>query len=147
MNLNGQRDRCHGCGYPSVIPNIRYGLDYTHGITWQDPRTDGAIKSINILEICKGGKWEEGVIFTLKDMESQGFDLNIYDPCVVNKMVNGKHITNVQQVDDLKILQVEEKEVTQIIKCMKIMCEEDIMMDQGNNHDYLGIDLNLSIPW
>ena len=97
--------------------------------------------------MCKGGKWEEGVICTLKDMESQGFDLNIYDPCVVNKMVNGKHITIVQKVDDLKILQVYEKEVTQIIKCMKIMCEEDIMMAQGNNHDYLGIDLNLSIPW
>ena len=29
----------------------------------------------------------------LKCMDSQGFGLNLYDPCVVNNMVNGKHIT------------------------------------------------------
>ena len=28
----------------------------------------------------------------LKDMESQGFYLNLYDPCVVSKMVNGNHM-------------------------------------------------------
>ena len=43
----------------------------------------------------------------LKDMESQGFELNLYDPCVVNKMVNGKQIMIVYQVDYLNILYVE----------------------------------------
>ena len=28
----------------------------------------------------------------LKDLESQGFELNIYDVCVVHNMVNGKHM-------------------------------------------------------
>ena len=28
----------------------------------------------------------------LKDLESQGFELNLYDPCVVHKMVKGKQI-------------------------------------------------------
>ena len=28
----------------------------------------------------------------LKDMDSKGFDLNLYDPCVVKKMVNGKQM-------------------------------------------------------
>ena len=50
-------------------------------------------------------------------------------------------------MDDLKILQVGEKEVTRIIKWMKIIYDKDIMLAQGNNHDYLGMDLNLSIPW
>ena len=40
-------------------------------------------------------------------MESQGFELNLYDPCVVNKMVNGKQIMIVYQVDYLNILYVE----------------------------------------
>ena len=48
---------------------------------------------------------------------------------------------------DLKILQVDEKEVTRIIKWMKIMYDKYIMLVQRNNHDYLGMDLNLSIPW
>ena len=50
-------------------------------------------------------------------------------------------------MDDFKILQVREKEVTRIIKWMKIMYDKDIMFAQGKNHDYLGMDLNLSIPW
>ena len=29
----------------------------------------------------------------LKDMDSKGFYLNLYDPCVVNKTVNGKQMT------------------------------------------------------
>ena len=29
----------------------------------------------------------------LKDIESQGFDLNLYDMCVVKNMVNGKQMT------------------------------------------------------
>ena len=28
----------------------------------------------------------------LKDMDSQGFHLDLYDPCLVNKMVNVKHM-------------------------------------------------------
>ena len=47
----------------------------------------------------------------LKDMESQGLELNLYDPCVVNKMVNGKQMTIVYQVDDLNIY-----------KCMRRKC-------------------------
>ena len=61
-------------------------------------------------------------------MESQGLELNLYDPCVVNKMVNGKQMTIVYQVDDLNILQVYEKEVLRIIKWKKIMCDKDIMV-------------------
>ena len=48
-------------------------------------------------------------------MESHGFYMNLYDTYVVKNMVNGKQMTIVQQVDDLKILQVGEKEVTRIL--------------------------------
>ena len=33
---------------------------------------------------------------------SYGFELNSYDPCVANKMVNGKQLTIYWHVDDLK---------------------------------------------
>ena len=82
----------------------------------------------------------------LKCMDSQGFYLNLYDPCVVNKMVNGDQMSIFWQVDDLNILQVYEKEVLRIIEWMKIMYDEDIMVAQRNKHEYLVIDINLSIP-
>ena len=65
-------------------------------------------------------------------MESQGFDLNLYDPCRVKNMVNGKQMTIIYKVDDLKILQVDEKEVTRIIKWMKLMYDKYIMLVQRN---------------
>ena len=37
-----------------------------------------------------------------KDLEEYGFIFNPYDPCVANKMVNGKQFTITFHVDDLK---------------------------------------------
>ena len=42
-----------------------------------------------------------------KYMESQGFELNLYDPCAVESMVNNKQMMIVWYIDDLKILHVE----------------------------------------
>ena len=37
------------------------------------------------------------------DLEDLGFEINPYDPCVANKMINGKQITVCWHVDDLKV--------------------------------------------
>ena len=37
------------------------------------------------------------------NLENMGFEVNPYDPCVANKMVNGKQMTICWHVDDLKI--------------------------------------------
>ena len=39
----------------------------------------------------------------VKDIEEIGFKINPYDPCVANKMVDGKQLTITWHVDDLKI--------------------------------------------
>ena len=44
-----------------------------------------------------------------KDLESIGFEVNPYDPCVVNRMVNGKQHTVTWHVDDLKSSHVDPK--------------------------------------
>ena len=44
-----------------------------------------------------------------KDLESIGFVVNPYDPCVANRMVNGKQQTVVWHVDDLKSSHVDPK--------------------------------------
>ena len=38
-----------------------------------------------------------------KDLESDGFVINDYDPCVANKMVNRTQMTLTWHVDDLKV--------------------------------------------
>ena len=40
-------------------------------------------------------------------MEGNGFIVNPYDPCVANKDVNGKQMTVLWHVDDLKVSHVD----------------------------------------
>ena len=45
-----------------------------------------------------------------------GFKLNLYDPCVMNKIVEGDQITVVFHVDDMKELQKRDKTITKVIE-------------------------------
>lgn len=53
------------------------------------------------------------------DLESIGFQLNPYDPCVANKTVHGKQLTVVWHVDDLKVSHVTPKVVTRMATWLK----------------------------
>ena len=46
------------------------------------------------------------------DLEEMGFEVNPYNPCVANKMVNGKQMAVCWHVDDLKESHVEKSTVT-----------------------------------
>ena len=46
------------------------------------------------------------------DLEAYGFTIKLYDPCVANKMANGKQLTVMWHMDDLKISHVDGKVVT-----------------------------------
>ena len=50
------------------------------------------------------------------DLEREGFVLNPYNPCVANKMVNGKQMTVCWHVDDLKVSHVDPIKVTRFGK-------------------------------
>ena len=49
------------------------------------------------------------------DLKRMGFEVNPYDPCVANKMINGSQMTVTWHVDDLKISHKDEKELTKFI--------------------------------
>ena len=53
------------------------------------------------------------------DLESYGFRINTYDPCVSNKKIGGKHLTVCWNVDDLKISCVEVNEATKMIQWLE----------------------------
>jgi hypothetical protein len=55
----------------------------------------------------------------LKDLEDYGFELNPYDPCVANKMINGKQFTITWHVDYLKLSHMDAKEVDSTIEWLK----------------------------
>ena len=52
----------------------------------------------------------------LKQLISRGFKMNQYDPCGANRLINGKHVTIVWHMEDIKIYHVDPIEVTHIIK-------------------------------
>ena len=80
------------------------------------------------------------------DLQLQGFDLNPYDLCLVNKVVGGKQMAIVWHVNGLKMSHKDEKEVTQMIKWMKGMYGYDMRILQWKKHDYLVMYLDYSMP-
>ena len=53
------------------------------------------------------------------DLQSIGFEVNPYDPCVANKTVNNEQLTIIWHVDDLKISHKSEKTVTRMVTWLK----------------------------
>jgi hypothetical protein len=51
----------------------------------------------------------------IANLASLGFDINPYDPCVANKIINGKQITICWHVDDLLIGHVNPVVVTRFL--------------------------------
>jgi hypothetical protein len=93
------------------------------------------------------GCLRSALLFYLKfvgDIESQGFALNPYDPCVANKVINGKQFTVVWHVDDIKMSHVDEKEVSKLIIWLKSIYGEDMRVLRGRVHDYLGMTLDFT---
>ena len=95
------------------------------------------------------GTLKAALLFYKKLVEvltSWGFELNPYDPCVANKMINGKQCTILWHVDDLKISHEDPAEVTKIIEMMSAEFgkEAPLTVRRGTIHDYLGMNLDFS---
>jgi hypothetical protein len=81
-----------------------------------------------------------------------GFELNPYDLCVANKMVDRKQCTVVWHVDDLKISHVDPKVVTTILNLLDGRYGQGIVggkrtpftVTRGKIHNYLGMTLDYS---
>jgi hypothetical protein len=88
------------------------------------------------------------LLFYLKlvdELIADGFELNPYDPCVANKMGNGKQMTVCWHVDDLKVSHVDGIELTKFVHRIAKIYGDQITVKRGCVHDYLGMDLNYSL--
>jgi hypothetical protein len=71
---------------------------------------------------------------SVKEMKGKGFELNRYDPCVANKIVQGNQFTVLWHVDDLKMSHMDYDEVTSMINWLEGIYR-DMKVSRGKKHD------------
>jgi hypothetical protein len=79
-------------------------------------------------------------------LQEPAFEINPYDWCVANKMINGKQCTILWHVDDLKISHSEHKIVSSIIQQLEKTFGEEapLTITHSKVHDYLGMTIDYS---
>ena len=77
------------------------------------------------------------------NLHTKGFEINPYDPCVANKIIEGSQMTVMWNVNDLKISHKPLDVITGIIKWICVICGE-LRISQGPIYECLGMDLNYS---
>ena len=83
-----------------------------------------------------------------KDIELEGYEINPYDPCVANKLIDGKQHTVTWHVDDVKASHEDFK----VNDAFHKWCEDKYGSEElghvtavrGKRHDYLGVNLDFS---
>ena len=81
--------------------------------------------------------WYELFSGTLKEM---GFELNPYDPCVANKMIEGSQCTIAWYVDDNKISHAKASVVTSVIERIEEKFGK-MTVTRGKSHVFLGMSI------
>ena len=89
----------------------------------------------------------------VKDLTSVGFELNPYDPCVANKILQGTQMTIVWHVDDLKVSHRKASALNKMIKWLKRTYQRvfhdgsgEMSISLGKIHQYLGMTIDFSVP-
>ena len=78
----------------------------------------------------------------------QGFELNPYDECKVNKQIDGSQCTVLWHVDDMKISQISDKVLDEVIAGLNEWYEKimPLMVTCRKVHEYLSMMIDYSIP-
>ncbi len=74
------------------------------------------------LEKALCGMMKSALLFYCKlvaDLRSIGFELNPYDPCVANKMMDGNQMTICWHVDDLLLAHKDPQNVTNVLQWLQ----------------------------
>jgi Reverse transcriptase (RNA-dependent DNA polymerase) len=87
--------------------------------------------------------WENLSKFLVEEL---GFELNPYDKCVANKVINGSQCTILWHVDDLKLSHLKQEVLEMIVKKLEERYgqEKELSITRGKVHDYLGMTIDYS---
>jgi hypothetical protein len=75
----------------------------------------------------------------IKQLKEMGFEINPYNPCVANKLIDGKQMTVRWLVDDLMISHVNQDKILKFVKCIKDIYGDNLAKNVGMTHNYLGM--------
>jgi ABC-type transport system involved in cytochrome bd biosynthesis, ATPase and permease components len=73
-------------------------------------------------------------------LEDMGFEANPYDPCVMNRNIQGSQCTVAWHVDDLKISHKSQAIVDRMLKRLSDIYG-DLSITRGSKHTFVGMDL------
>ena len=80
------------------------------------------------------------------DLKNHSFKINPYDRCISNKIVNGKQLTAVWHVDDLKASYEENSVLEKLVERLHGEHDDEkigiIKVNWGPKHDFLGMFLS-----
>ena len=77
-------------------------------------------------------------------LESTGFEINLYDPCVANKKIKSTQITITWHVDDLQVSHKDCFNITKLIMWLEGIYSEILTVHKDKVYDYLVMDLEYS---
>jgi hypothetical protein len=82
------------------------------------------------------------------DLIKYGFEVNPYDPCVANKIVNGNQMPVSWHLYDLKISHMDTKVVDEFLQWVTETYGSigEVKTTHGKIHDYLGMKLDYTVP-
>jgi hypothetical protein len=114
--------------------------------------TNAKDKSVLYVQLEKAvyGMMERALLFYRKlvaDLTSLGFTLNPYDPCVANKIINGKQMTICWHVDDHFLGHEDPAMVTTFLQWLAKhydTTDKKLKVIRGHHHDYLGMNLDFA---
>jgi hypothetical protein len=93
------------------------------------------------------GMMKSALLFYRKlvsELISMGFEINPYDPCVANKVVNGNQMTLRWHVDDLMISHKNGDDIKIFLRGLKDIYGNNLAENVGKLHDYLGMEFDFS---
>jgi hypothetical protein len=75
----------------------------------------------------------------ISKLKGMGFEVNPYDPCIVNKMVNDSQMTVRWHVDDLMISHTNNKAILRFLRMLKDIYGDNLAENTRRIHNYLGM--------
>ncbi|KAI2505105.1 Reverse transcriptase (RNA-dependent DNA polymerase) [Fragilaria crotonensis] len=122
---------------PSVRMLCKLNPDHERFVTMENGVEVLYVRLIKALYGCVKSAllWYELFVGNLKDM---GFELNPYDSCVANCVIEGKHCTVAWYVDDTKISHVNPDVVTRVIQELEKRFDK-MTVTRGREHTFLGM--------
>ncbi len=73
------------------------------------------------------------------ELQEMGFEINPYNPCIVNNMVNGMQMTIRWHVDDLMISHLNQEDIMQVVQQIKDIYGKNLKVNVGTEPNYLGM--------